>query len=111
MTLSNIGDLLLEVTPNVYHYEALEQSDSYIVWAEDGQGDSLHVDNKMKNQTIQGTIDYYTKAEFDPAFDLIQETLNSTDLSWKLNSIQWEKETGYTHYEWIFEIDNQIGGD
>jgi hypothetical protein len=110
MTLNDLNKLLQTIIPNVYHYETLEEPGNYILWAEDGQGDTLYVDNKMQNQTIQGTIDYYTKEEFDPVFDLIQKTLNSTDLSWKLNSIQWEKETGYTHYEWIFEIDNLIGG-
>jgi hypothetical protein len=104
MQLAEVGDLLLTITPNVYHFEALEQAENYIVWGEEQQGDSIFADNQMELQTIQGTIDYFTKTEFDSAFNLIQEKLNSADLSWRLNSIQREEETGYFHYEWIFEV-------
>lgn len=109
MTLTDIRDLLLTITTNVYHYKAWEQPSSYIVWAEDGQGASSHSDNRMQLQAIQGTIDYYTKIEFDPVFDLIQKKLNTIDLSWMLNSIQNEEDTGYTHYEWAWEVENSIG--
>jgi hypothetical protein len=109
MTLADLRDLLLTITPDVHHYEAAKKSDKYIVWAEDGQTKSTYADNKMMLQVIGGTIDYFTKEEFDPASDAIQTKLNSADISWKLNSIQYEKDTGYTHYEWIFGMVNNVG--
>lgn len=104
MTLIDLRDLLLTVGVPIFHYEAHEQDGNYIVWAEDGQGDTVSADNQMEDQVIQGTIDYYTKKEFDSIFETIQQTLNSAEISWKLNSIQHERETGYIHYEWIWEL-------
>ena len=109
MKLVDLRDLLLTVTDDVFHYHATKKPDKYIVWAEDRQGNSGYADNRMTIQGIQGTIDYFTNTEYDPTFDLIQEKLNSADIAWKLNSIQYEEETGYTHYEWAWELVNGIG--
>lgn len=98
-----IRDALLTVSKNVYHFEALEKKDKYIVWAEDGEGNSGHADNK-KNQVIQGTIDYFTKDDADSAVEEIQEALELYEISYKLNSVQYEDETEYIHYEWIWEV-------
>lgn len=104
MKLSDLRDLLLTVTPDTFHYYAQKKPDKYIVWAEDGEAGSSNADNHKTNQVIQGTIDYFTKMEFDPNFELIQEKLNSIDISWQLNSIQHEEKTGYIHYEWVWEM-------
>ncbi|AKL96625.1 hypothetical protein CACET_c31810 [Clostridium aceticum] len=104
MTLVELRDLLLTIGVPAYHFEAHKEKGNYIVWAEDGQGDSGYADNRMTTQVIQGTIDYYTKTEFDPVFKQIQEKLNSVDIAWRLNSIQHEENTGYIHYEWVWEM-------
>jgi hypothetical protein len=108
MKLTDLRDLLLTVFSSlgvpVFHYYATQQSDKYIVWAEDGEADSTSGDNKKIDQVLQGTIDYFTKTEFDPNFQVIQEKLNSAEISWRLNSIQYEEDTGYIHYEWVWEL-------
>ncbi len=104
MKLSDLRDLLLTIEVPVFHYHASKQPDKYIVWAEDTEGTSISANNKKINQSIQGTIDYFTKTEFDPNVDKIQETLNSAEISWRLNSIQYEEDTGYIHYEWVWEL-------
>lgn len=98
-----IRDALLTVSKDVYHFEALKKKDKYIVWAEDGEGNSGHADNK-KNQVIQGTIDYFTKDDADPVVEEIQEALELYEISYKLNSVQYEDETEYIHYEWILSL-------
>ena len=98
-----IRDALLTVSKDVYHFEALKKKDKYIVWAEDGEGNSGHADNK-KNQVIQGTIDYFTKDDADPVVEEIQEALELYEISYKLNSVQYEDETEYIHYEWSWEV-------
>lgn len=98
-----IRDALLTVSKDVYHFEASKKKDKYIVWAEDGEGNSGHADNK-KNQVIQGTIDYFTKDDADPVVEEIQEALELYEISYKLNSVQYEDETEYIHYEWIWEV-------
>ncbi|WP_186430884.1 hypothetical protein [Clostridium sp. BSD9I1] len=104
MSLLDLRDLLLTVTQDTFHYHAHKKPDKYIVWAEDGEAGSNNADDNKVNQVIQGTIDYFTKMEFDPNFDLIQEKLNSINISWSLNSVQYEEDTGYIHYEWIWEM-------
>jgi len=110
MKLLRLGDLLKTIGPPVFHYspgdeDERENLDQYIVWAEDGEGGSIHADDSKTEQSIQGTIDYFTRDEFDPIFNLIQEKLNSADdIAWRLNSIQYEEDTGYIHYEWVWEM-------
>ncbi len=112
MILNDLKALLLTIGPPVFHYYASEQKGNYIVWAEDGSVGEFEADDKIQEQIIQGTIDYFTKVEFDPVFDQIQEKLNQAEwISWRLNSIQYEKDTKYTHYEWVFEVVNNIGGN
>ncbi len=108
MKLSDIRDALLEVIPDVFHYEAWAKPDKYIVWAEDNEVSSLNADNKKDEQVIEGTIDYFTKTEYDDNVVLIQQKLNSIDVSWRLSSIQHEQDTGYIHYEWIFELIGEL---
>lgn len=104
MKLSDIRDALLTVTQDTFHYHAHKKPNKYIVWAEDTESGASHADDKKRRQVIQGTIDYFTKIEFDPNFGLIQEKLNSLDIAWELNSIQYEDDTKYIHYEWVWEM-------
>lgn len=104
MTLDDLKNALLTVTDNVGHYEAFEKTDQFIVWAEDGEAGSGHADNHKTTQVLTGTIDYFTKTENDPNFAAIQAALNSLDIGWRLNSIQYEDDTKYIHYEWVWEM-------
>lgn len=86
------------------HYEAHKKADRYIVWAEDGEGESLNADNKKEIQTITGTIDFFSKTENDAAIAQIQTALNSfDDVAWSLNSVQYE-DTGFIHHEWVWQV-------
>lgn len=102
--INKVRDALLTVSDNVGHYEALNKTDQYIVWAEDGEGDSLQTDNKKKAYVIQGTVDYFTKTEDDSTVVEIEKALNEADISFALNSVQYEEETSYIHYEWVWEV-------
>ncbi|HWQ29856.1 MAG TPA: hypothetical protein VN549_02610 [Negativicutes bacterium] len=109
MKLVDLRDLLSTVGVPVDHYKASKRSDKYIVWSEDGQVGGMHADDSMTEQVLQGTIDYFTKEEFDPNFEIIQKKLNSADITWGLNSVQYEENTKYIHYEWVWEVDSSIG--
>ena len=111
MTLNNLKDLLLTIGLPVFHYFAANQTGPYIVWAEDGEGDTVHADGQKVERTITGTIDYFTKCENDPVVKQIEVALDGHDgLAWYLNSVQYEQDTGYIHYEWVFEIDGAEEG-
>ena len=105
MKLTDIRDGLLTIGKPVYHYDAsTETGNAYIVWAEESEGTSQHYNNEKKDLRLQGSIDYFTKTEYDPAFDLIIEYLNQSDLEWRIGTIQYESDTKYIHYEFTWEV-------
>lgn len=102
--LEKVKDALLTVTQNCGHYEAVEKNDKYIVWAEDGEYAELLADDYKAGQTIEGTIDYFTKDEDDDNIWKIPLALNVARIWFYLNSVQYEDETQYIHYEWLFRV-------
>ena len=101
-----LENALISVTDNVGHYKQHKQKNPYIVWAEDGSGDTSWADGRMQEQAIEGTIDYFTKMQNDPNFNEIQNALNDKGISFRLESIQYEDDTKLIHYEWVFSIPN-----
>ncbi len=99
-----IGQTLSEISDNVGHYEAVEKKDKYFVWAEDSEGSSVSSDNFKSEQTIQGTVDYFTKSEDDENVDKVQKAFKKKKISFRLNSVQYESETEFIHYEWVWEV-------
>ena len=90
------------VTPAVRHGQRLKSS-RYFVWQEDGAND-LEADGAHTDGAVQGTTDLFTKHEFDPWADALGESLSSYGVSWYLNSVQFEEDTGFWHYEWVWEV-------
>lgn len=102
-----IIDVHLAVTDNVSHYRRMN-SDRYFIWAEDGTndlaGDDIHTERAMV-----GTTDLYTKMEFDPWADALEEAFEAAGIPYYRNSVQYEEETGYIHTEWVWEV--PVDGD
>lgn len=92
----------LDVTDAVSHAKRLK-SERYFVWQEDGAND-LAGDNVHSEGAVQGTTDLFTKQEFDPWAEQFQEAMSSRQMAWYLNSVQYEEETGFFHYEWVWEV-------
>lgn len=89
----------------VRHYFHDRMSAPYVIWAEDGPGDYFNADNRRGEWTAHGTIDYFTKTEYDQVFDEIQELLSELFGSrWRWLSTQYEDGTGLIHHEWEFEV-------
>lgn len=76
---------------------------TYGVFAEDSAG-HLFADGKVVDQSVQGTIDLYTRDDSATPKETVQAALATVDMAWYLNSIQYEEDTGYIHYEWVFEV-------
>lgn len=104
--LKKVRDALTGITGlKVYHYTAdVNQGDPYCVWMEDGEGSSLEADDRKEAHSINGTIDYFTQTEFDTKIDLIHDALKNAKIGFYLNSVQYEDETRYIHYEWVFNV-------
>ena len=92
--VDKVKEALLEVTEEVSHYEASQK---------DGEGAGVHGDNQKLLQSIEGTIDLYTKKDRDPWVEGIQRALKRKRIAFRLSEISYEQETGYLHYQWIFE--------
>lgn len=94
----------LAVTDAVSHSLRL-QSERYFVWQEDGAND-LEANNVHAEKSVTGTTDLFTKQEFDPWKEQFEAALDAAGIAWYLNSIQYEEDTGFLHYEWIWEVLN-----
>lgn len=89
----------------VYHYWHPRLQAPYCIWAEDSEGTSINGNNHKAEQVISGTIDYFTKDEFDVMVETIQNKLNETEnVGWSLLSVQYEDETNLIHFEWSFDV-------
>lgn len=90
------------VTGAVSHFERMK-SDRYFVWQEDGATD-LESDNAHSEKAVTGTTDLFTKQEFDPWKEQFEAALDAAGIAWYLNSVQYEEDTGFIHYEWAWEV-------
>ncbi|MEG0177661.1 hypothetical protein [Anaerorhabdus sp.] len=102
--LNALKDALLRVTDNVFHFEKNgSEMNQYIVWSEEYKERSF-ADNRIIREIECGTIDFFTRIEFDNMVNSIEKELSYSAIYFKLVSIQRELETGYIHYEWEFQI-------
>lgn len=107
--LETIKNLCTAVTQRSWHYHALDTEAPYCVWAEDSELSGLNVDNYKGGQIIEGTIDYFTKDENDTNIEAFQKEMNKARVWWYLNSVQFEDETGFIHYEWVWRVRQELG--
>lgn len=79
----------------------------YGVYAEDG-ADQFQANNRYAEHITTGSVDYFTRSDNEAAKDLIEglfKTLQETEcFAWYLNTIQYENDTRFIHYEWIVEV-------
>ena len=110
MTLADVKNALLGVLPGKVHHNIAEPGEEapYIVWAEAGQSDSLHGDEIMTDQVIEGTIDLFSKIEYDPLFAGIQTALNGAGIPFRLNYSGYETDTKLFHNEWVWNIETEV---
>lgn len=103
--LKRIRDALKTASESVYHYDKPKDvKPPWIVWQEDGEGDSFNSGNRKAEQQVHGTIDCYTLTEYDPLLDSVQDALDKSGVGWSLLSVQYEDITNLIHYEWEFNI-------
>lgn len=103
--LKILRDALVGISKKVkvYHYWRPDLKPPFIIWQEDGETDSLHSNNRKAEQGIHGTVDFYTKEEYDEVFDTIQETLDELYMqgfSFRWESTDYENETNLIHHSW-----------
>lgn len=92
----------LSVTNAVSHYRRLS-SDRYFVWQEE-QALDLCAGNVHRERAMAGTTDLFTKTEYDPWIAQLQAAFDAYGIAWNLESVQYEQDTGFIHYEWYWEV-------
>lgn len=91
------------VTDQVSHSKRLA-SDRYFVWQEERAKDFI-ADGRHQMRAVIGTTDLFTKLEFDPWKDAFESALNDAEgIAWRLNSVDFEPDTGFAHYEWVWQV-------
>ena len=90
------------VTDSVSHGGRMK-SDRYFVWQEEGSND-LIADSIHAERAVTGSTDLFSRREFDPWKEQFEQELDKAGIAWSLNSVQYEPETGYWHWEWVWEV-------
>lgn len=99
--LTNIGRMYAAVTEKSYHYwRPASVNAPFLVWQEDS-GIEFVSGNRVAEQAVRGTTDFFTKEEFDSTFDAIQTAQNSLPgFVWSLDAVIYEDDTNLIHYSW-----------
>lgn len=101
--LKRVRDALTVLSVNVYHYWRPKMAAPFVVWQEDS-GRTFEADNRTEEMIAAGTLDIYSKTEYDPLFDSVMDALTDAGVAWSLESIQYEDETGLIHYELGWQV-------
>lgn len=103
--VKSIGDALAAINGlNVFHYWRFGVTAPYCIWAEDGDV-SLEGDNHKEEQGVAGAVHLFTKTEYDPLFDEIQDALNGIEnVRWYYDDSDFEDETRLIHHSWRWTI-------
>lgn len=102
--LRQIGTAFAAITPECFHYWRPVKKTPCLIWAEVAESGSANANNHKTEQEIEGSVDLYTKTEYDSLIDDVQETLDSLGVAWNLEAVQYEDETNLIHYSWTWRI-------
>lgn len=73
------------------------------VYGEDNER-SLYANNAHAEKVLEGTIDVFSRDGTGAAKRNVESALTLYNIPYRLNSIQYEEDTGFLHYEWVFQV-------
>lgn len=76
-------------------------ADNYGVISTDGRND-FHVGNEHGETSWTGTIDWFSRDPGSAVPGSIETALTSLGVAWYFNSMQYENDTGFLHWEWVW---------
>ena len=103
MTFQEFKNILLSVSPDVYHFESQKKSE-YIVWYEIGSI-GLSGDNSIVESGAIIAVDYFTKREYSEIPDQITAALDGCDnIAADRPSVIFDEDSKLIHYAWTCEV-------
>jgi hypothetical protein len=80
---------------------------SYGIVQLDFEADALHGDDRKQCVAYEGSVDLFSLQRSGAGWvELITGTLEEhCDGCWRLESFQYENETGLFHWEWVFQVE------
>ena len=65
-------------------------------------------DDRKIDRAFEGSVDLFLHKPNRTKLHAVETALeNNVGSSWQMNSRQYETDTGLTHYEWVFQIDEE----
>ena len=78
--------------------------DAYMVWSEN-MIDSFRAGGFQAETITHGTLDLFTRDDTQTQRLKVEKELNKIDgFAFALESIQYEEETGFIHFEWYWSM-------
>ena len=98
--MDELINALAETNYQFAHYAWSKAPDGdYGTYSEDSGADLVADEQHIERGTVV-YINYFTRDDTGTPRTTIETALNSLNLPWYLNSVQYENDTGYIHYEW-----------
>lgn len=116
MTWTELGTKLKAITvsnhtlPFAHFAWSSAPSGDYGVYGEDLGTNQFDADDRYAERTIRGSVDWFTRTDDLTAFNAIESCFKNIQnegkghFAWYLNTIQYEDDTHFIHYEWIVEV-------
>ena len=96
--LKDFSAIVASAVPTSYHYFRSQKTYPCAIWQEDS-AELFRADNQADEIRMSGTLDYFTREEFDTAIDDLISAFTGNGVHWSIESIQFEEETNLIHYE------------
>lgn len=104
MTVDELGAALSATGYRFAHFAwSHAPAGDYGVYAED-EADDFLADGEHTENALQCAVDLFTRTEGKVPRETIEAALAALNAPWYLNTIQYEDDTGYIHYEWIVTV-------
>lgn len=104
MAMSDLKTALASTGYKFAHYAwSKAPSGDYGVYGEEGSSDFIANGVHVEKGTI-GYIDYFTRDDSGAPKTAIETALNGLNIPWRVNTISYEPDTGYIHYEWVWGL-------
>lgn len=76
---------------------------TYGTYSEDGEN-RLAGSNKTAENALVVYVNLFTKDDTQTPRTTVETALDGIPCAWYLNTVQFEQETGYIHFEWVCEV-------